>query len=380
LSKLFLLLSILGRPYAGPGDSVVLTLTLAHPVTRYILVPAPLKYNKAFAWSFTLDDGLASAYLVAFPFLSGGQVSPSYIDRWGKDQGGDGRWYPGLYYTDGCGNRIPFTAALAINGHSIVDSVTGRDGNLSWQQLRTMVAAGWDVFNHGYTHATGRGVHATYEVYANDTAVERHLGYHVTQFVIPGGKDDSISREPYVEAARREGLQAVHCGCFPQDGRLDGASFLTGRQFVRSADFDTRAVFSDLTARLASGQQAWINVFTHAVGNDDLWGISLRFPDLKALFDTLETRYGAGGQDNAWVASYQEVQEYRMLLRRLGYTIRISGSCVLLTCARPPAGLRHKAMTFLWTAPSPVVGVACQGCAVESFSKRGGTQVINVIL
>lgn len=41
------------------------------------IIPSPLKYNKHFAYSFTLDDGYRSAYLTAFPLLNGGKISAS---------------------------------------------------------------------------------------------------------------------------------------------------------------------------------------------------------------------------------------------------------------------------------------------------------------
>ena len=98
---------------------ITLILWTGKPASHYSFTPAPLKYNKDLAFSFTLDDGLVSAMRVVLPYFMGGRVSPSYVDEWGYDQGGDGRIYPGLYFTDGCGHRRSFHAAVAVNGRNV---------------------------------------------------------------------------------------------------------------------------------------------------------------------------------------------------------------------------------------------------------------------
>ena len=77
---------------------------------------AALKYNKHVAFSFTLDDGYRSAYTCAYPLLNGGLASPSIRDEYRNNQGGDGKHSDVLFYSDGCGQKIPFKLALAIAG------------------------------------------------------------------------------------------------------------------------------------------------------------------------------------------------------------------------------------------------------------------------
>src|SRR5690606_25520610 len=100
---------------SSSNDTIRIIITLDAPAADANVSITPLRYNKRFACSFTLDDGLVSAARVAFPFFNGGQVAPSFKDQWGFDQGGDGADHPGLFYTDGCGNPRPFTAAVAVN-------------------------------------------------------------------------------------------------------------------------------------------------------------------------------------------------------------------------------------------------------------------------
>jgi hypothetical protein len=90
-----------------------LKITFASPPSSVSVSKAPLRYNKDFAYSFTMDDGYISQYKVALPLFKGGTIPGSLSTPIG-DQGGDGSFSPGLFYTDGCGNDIPFRAGLAI--------------------------------------------------------------------------------------------------------------------------------------------------------------------------------------------------------------------------------------------------------------------------
>lgn len=360
---------------------VTLVLTLDHPVHDYSLTPAPLRYNKDFAFSFAVDDGLVSAALVGLPYLGGGTVSPSYMDPWGYDQGGDGRTYPGLFYTDGCGHTIPFRAAAAINGKSI-----GEKGRLNWDQVKALYRAGWDVYDHGYAHLTGEQVNAAAEIRQNGEVIRERTGIAVTQFVEPGGKGDSLSEEPYAKAAFAQGRMAVHCGHFPIDCRLPNDSLTAahmrvGRWFISSSSrgWQVDAFLHRLSRMVDSGGgRIWINAFTHSVGNDDVWGISLKYPDFRDLFDGLAARYGAQGRDNIWVASFQAVQEYQVLRYALKYAVSVKGNKVYcrIDTRGVPAGLRHRAMSFVWQSTSGIRSVECRGCVVESY----GRGLVNVQL
>lgn len=57
--------------------------------SKFDLKASPLKFNKHFAYCFTLDDGYRSAYLTAFPLLNGGKISNPDKNEWKVDQGGD---------------------------------------------------------------------------------------------------------------------------------------------------------------------------------------------------------------------------------------------------------------------------------------------------
>jgi hypothetical protein len=115
----------------------------ATPPSTPSVSKAVLRYDKDFAYSFTLDDATIDAVTTVLPVMKGGVVR------------GNGAAFAGLFYTDGCGNSIPFKAGIAWNSANQfgVDVHTGNvSDQLSWGQLDTLYDEGWDVMNHSYSH------------------------------------------------------------------------------------------------------------------------------------------------------------------------------------------------------------------------------------
>lgn len=140
---LFLLLfegisfSLMAQQTLSPGvDSVVVT--FKNIPTQFSVEKAPLKYNKAFAMSFQEDDALSDIYNLVYPAFHGTNGSN------------------GLYYTDGCGNRISFKMSSAIfifaaNGADILDPNDPYHDNskLTWPELDSLYKNHWGINNHG---------------------------------------------------------------------------------------------------------------------------------------------------------------------------------------------------------------------------------------
>ncbi|RZL96909.1 MAG: hypothetical protein EOO88_63465, partial [Pedobacter sp.] len=273
------------------------------------ITKAPLKYNKQLALSFTLDDGYRSAFLCAYPLLNGGQISPAYVDGWGKDQGGDGSVSKGLYYSDGCGNHVPFKLALAVNASSFNDTRAER-GNLNWDEMKTFYAAGWDVLNHSFRHSTKHGTNYEAEVVENNEAIRNGLGFDLSHFVVPGGEADPGYDMEYAKAAFKNGLFSVATtsGAGPVidvSKPLDLNKLIYNRTFLRSDTVSNNFALmneqlKNIESLLARPGATWYNEFSHGVGNDNLWGISLTFPDFKHYMTMLAAKHGIAGDDRLW--------------------------------------------------------------------------------
>ncbi|MFC0778988.1 polysaccharide deacetylase family protein [Flavobacterium sp. HJSW_4] len=305
---------------------------------------SPLKYNKHFAYSFTLDDGYRSAYLTAFPLLNGGKISKSSINEWKIDQGGDGTTSEGLFYSDGMGNKIPFKLALAINGGSIRDLPENR-GHLSWAEVKEMYNAGWDILNHGFHHATKHGTNYLIEVTGNTTSIKQNLNFKMSHFVVPGGEGDEKYYLEYEKDALNNGHFSVasYYGVgpvFKVDSKVDLDKMISARTFVQSSKDTitfktTDRYLKTLDSIVKQPNTVWFNEFTHGTGNTNLWNLSMRFPDFKYYMTTLANKYGAKGNDSIWMAPWQEVYEYIWLRDRLKIDFQQKNKEVTVTIQLP---------------------------------------------
>lgn len=356
---------------------------LEHPADSLHIYAAPLRYDKDFAFSFTLDDGLVSAYLVAFPFFSGGKVASAYVGSWGSDQGADGNAYPGLFYSDGCGNPEAFRAAIAINAKSI----GAASGWLDWKQVKGLYDAGWDVLNHGFAHATGGEVDAVFQARHNNEVVRQQTGIVMKDFVIPGGAGDTLSDGPYTRAAFSLGMETVQCEHFGKGFTLlpvppPASGLKLGRFFLHTSAAGgitgDSLLLASISSGLSRGRRFWINAFTHSVGGDNLWHISLVFPLFRAFFQQLEASYGLKGSDDMWMAPTQEVCEYLITRERTVCSVRRRGKTATVTILdNTPRGLRRHELTLV-VKGARIRRVKGRGCHVESYGGAGAKQLINV--
>jgi hypothetical protein len=322
------------------------------------LKPAPLKFNKHFAYSFTLDDGYRSAYLTAFPLLNGGKISSSDKNEWKIDQGGDGKISKGLFYSDGLGNKIPFKLALAINGGAIRDLPANR-GHLSWLEIKEMYNTGWDILNHGFHHATKHGTNYLAEVTENTISIKQNLDFTMSHFVVPGGEGDAGYHLEYEKDALANGFFSVASykgvgPIFKVNSKVDLDKMITARTFVQSSkdtiSFKTMDRYlKTVDSIVKEPNTVWFNDFTHGTGNTNLWNLSMRFPDFRYYMTALADKYGIKGNDSILMAPWQEVYEYIWLRDRIKVDYKKKSKEIEVTIELPeiPETFRHKAISLM---------------------------------
>ena len=318
---------------------------------------APLKYNKHLAFSFTLDDGYRSAYVAAFPLLNGGHVTASLPDEWRNDEGGDGNESKGLFYSDGCGNNVPFKLGLAINAANIGDLPLNR-GHLSWPEVQEMYDAGWDILNHGFHHATKHGTDFYAEVVKNVKMVKDSINFNMSQFIVPGGESDKGYEHDYEKDALKTGSFAVasYKGAGPViavDQPVNLTNMIYARDFIRSNKDSINMPMIDkhiqtIDSLMQQPQTLWFHQFTHGVGNTNLWNLSVLFPEFKYYMTSIEKKYGTTGTDKIWMAPWQEVYEYMWLRDHLKITTQQNGRNVVIKIEVPeiPETFRYEAISL----------------------------------
>lgn len=342
-------------PLENPPKTITFKIKLKS-AGKVKIKPSVLKFNKHFAYSFTLDDGYRSAYLTAFPLLNGGKISASNKNGWKIDQGGDGTTSKGLFYTDGFGNKIPFKLALAINGAALNN--TPNRGHLSWDEVREMYNSGWDILNHSFHHATTHGTNYLTEVTDNKKSIRENLNFKMSHFVVPGGEGD----EKYYLEYEKEALQNGHFSVASYYGKgpvykvndqVDLDKLISVRTFVQSSKDTTSFKTMDhylktIDSIVKQKDPVWFNEFTHGTGNTNLWNLSTRFPDFKYYMTKLANKYGENGNDSIWMAPWQEVYEYIWLRDRIKVDFVQNDKEVTVTIQLPeiPETFRNKSISL----------------------------------
>lgn len=284
---------------------------------------SPLKYNKDFAYSFTFDDGKIDGYSYGFKLLNGGTISET------------GESFPGLYFSDGCGNQIPFKASLGWNSvnSSFADIHFNTPDYITWTQLQELIAAGWNVLNHSYSHAAYGATDYNFQITENQKAVFAKTAYQMMHFVIPSGDLN------YINPAFFNGMQAVYSNKMEFLGYNNGidvdAPFLTEqlkiyRRYLYDELFtpsNILAKIDDVAGKSINGNHLWYHDFTHRIIPTPTGG-SLVWSTFKYYMQQIADKYGFQGSDRVWFAPPMEVLDYLHLRENTTLSYTKSGNRV----------------------------------------------------
>jgi hypothetical protein len=340
---------------------------------------AAFKYNKDFAYSFTLDDAGIDAYTCALPLFKGGLVR------------GNNLTYTGFFYTDGCGNDVPFRGGIAWNSANLlgIDVHTGSVGNqLTWQQLDTLYDLGWDVINHTFTHRSRWNGAMTGADYVNEIEQNRVVVRNKTQkriemplFVAPSGDTfyNSIAYQQQHQLVFNQPNDVVGFGGL--DVSLDyDFSGKTVHRMLLEESLGISPTFLDRAVTKSTGTaKIWYNEFTHRV-DDFTPTAAFGFKDFQAHLKRAADTWGKSGTDRMWMAPLQEVYEYLLMRRFATFTTAATGSKVDLTfdLYNVPKWLRRRTLSLVVNSTVNFSNVTVPAGVKVTFKGTGNQKLINL--
>ena len=361
----------------GKAQRIVITFGNA-PITTPSLSFAPIKYDKDMAYSLTFDDSQTDAYTVGLPFLGGGYVALNKTN------------YPGFFFTDGCGNNMPFRAGIAWNTANVLGTdvhVGNAPTNLSWQQLDTLYDLNWDVFNHSFDHKSALESVLTDQNYRdeidkNAATIRERTQKHIETpvFVVPSGDSK------YAPFAFEKGYKSV----FNQSGDVTGIGGLKVDDSVSFNKVFFRSIlnesvnqinpFDDAIQKCVNGAHYWFNEFNHRV--DDISGTNkeLQFYTFESHLKYIAGRYGKNGTDQIWMAPLQEVTEYFYMRRTLKYTVSYEQDKMIIDfdMANVPAWFRRNHITLKIGGDADISTVTVQRGLNYTVRPKGKNKIINL--
>ncbi|MCF8397129.1 MAG: T9SS type A sorting domain-containing protein [Bacteroidales bacterium] len=298
LSMLFCVAEV----YAQQVGINTVTVRFDQPPTTYSVEKAPLRYNKDFAFGMHIDDNSKDIYTHAFPLLNGGSIS--------------GVNYPGLYYTDGCGNDIAFKMSVSVFSFEQGGTVDGHDPNgpyadlnVTWPELIELYQNEWGVYNHGLT--SSNALDPYYSIRRNHSYVKRKMldatpgGPEMKVFVNPNGDETFTTpafNEDYIVAYRQYsfGVPSFDVTIFDV-----GDSLRMGRTTMEGSTNMVNVVNSIANASVNEAHH-FGSGYNHSITG----GAGYSFPVFRAYMNSIANTYGKNGLDNIWMTTEEEILEY----------------------------------------------------------------------
>ncbi|MCD6346520.1 MAG: T9SS type A sorting domain-containing protein [Bacteroidales bacterium] len=367
--------NIMSQSAANPEDIIEVLLHFNQKPDNFDLWKTALKYNKDFAYSFTFDDGLITGYSNGYMFINGGVADANGVD------------YPGISFTNGNGEQIKASAGLAwySANSSGSDIHINTPSYITWTQLIEVLGAGWDVFNHSYTHDAYSGTDYEAEVRLNNETVLEQTGYKMTQFVIPSGDKN------YVQYALDYGMKAIY------SNKSDFAGYPGGLQVANLPDMNGVSIykryiydsgftvdkltqdFDAMAAKSKNGTHYWYNEFTHRIDLNTYSG-SMTFENFRNYMQNIADKYALQGSDRMWMASLQEVYEYLQIRQDLIIEQTWEGNDLRVTfhLGSLPDDLRHRSLSLgVLASENFSTELITSGPLMDSFN-QSDTTIINL--
>lgn len=318
------------------------------------LKPAKLKYDKQGWISGEWDDNSA-ATLQAFEILKN------------------------FSYTDGCGNKIPYALAVAVNGrHQYDNREFGYwDGLVTYTAMQKLIENGWDIENHSYYH----GIEGNYNfgndwlknIKELDDLLFAKIGYRMNGAVVP------TSYENFPTAAKNYGyLFSSSQGTF--DGMKPSGQPQWGRGF---ADFDWAPEDFSAFGRLfyddwKAMEKDFIDWCGGAFSNYNSY---IRFGSHgidEAIFTKMMNYIRDNSKDKFAVLPTREIMEYRIVARQpIDYKLDGNKMIVTVDLKNLPARFRWKDMSFIAASSDKITAVTAIN-NIDKVSFNAETGLINI--
>lgn len=352
-------------------ENIKIVVTFEEVPEIYELTKAPLKYNKQFALSFQVDDGTVDIYTKVYPYFS----------------------Y--LFYTDGCGNDISFTASSSIycfqepgeNGPDMHDPTDPSfdDSYLVWENIEELYSQKYGIFNHGVSgKPTTTDVWMNYSIARNRSFLRRKLyslsgGKEITNaFVCPNQLQEWT--QPAFDNNYKIALNKKDNGPIGLNGgNVNATTNWYDQKYIKRREayriVPVLEYVDELFNQSIEGANFWGSVFTHHIVDVDE-GAHYPTDNFQSDFANIAAAYGKGSLDNILVASDEEIYDYLNIRDRVELVENWIDNTLEITLSGTVADdLRYYAMSLVVESETAITSIDVEGS--DAFSKDEIKGLIN---
>ncbi|MBI9037037.1 MAG: T9SS type A sorting domain-containing protein [Bacteroidales bacterium] len=342
------------------------TITFMNPPEDFAVEKAALKYNKDFAFSIHLDDGLENIYTHAFPFLQGGQISGTY--------------YQGLKYTDGCGTDIFFkmsSAMFSFNNEFGQDvHFEGNGYYTTWSQIIEMYQNEWGIYNHAlspnYASDKYYSIARNYSYVKLKTLSATEGGIEMDIFVVPNGNVDytTFAFDEGCIASYNEGTGPLSNPYIYYYGvdvtSISNWDTLKMRRINLISEVNLSDSVDAIAEKSVDGKHYWRSFFSHSINNGS-WGYS--FPNFEQNMNQIEEDYGKFGLDNVWMTTEEDILNYLIINNIVQVNTELSDNKLEITFdGELPTDLRFYSLSLIVTSDVAITSIEVDGGTSSSYN------------
>lgn len=336
-----------------------------------------LKYDKHFAFCFTVDDSYINGWSRIFAAINARWMDDNdFVHISTSRTTGEKREEP-LCITDGCGNDRHFTFGEAIwannrNSYSpngfIVDKGTSLySPYISWEELQVLTDLGNAVYWHDID-TSGRDITNVDEIVAgmkeDYEKTYSKIGYRMRTMAQPNGDLN------YLKAAEKSPLATLtRATTNVEDVFLNTCKSLYKMNvYGGKCPGDYEGKLEELAEQSASSDPKLISLLVHRPMMDCI-----------EFFETIDALYGKKGADNIWVTSYDELYEYIERKNTVTWTSRVENGYKVFTVKVPKEeSFRYNELTFIVKGCNgPAEWVSDNLCGFSSAARADGTTIVN---
>ena len=309
---------------------------------------APLKYNKRFAFGYSIDDTSMQAYSVVQALFAGKWIDDANFCHLGADRTtGHAPEHP-LYYTDGLGTRRYFAVGNYLitlrskeqyGHHPLEGSAGASNPYLRFDELKAIqdFDGEWMIHNVDETvwdrtdpRSIARGM-----IEVNDYMEANGVGRSIMSSTPDGNENYPAAALVCddIKAICRERGAGTNLDVL---AIKDIEKMQTPRYFMDDTSVENlRGILARTTGNSVLGLSAhWGSLGSHrprgAVGVDDgNWN------NVREVLEYIYAAYGAAGTDEVWFANDSEVYQYLYLKRYTSISKRIEGNDLVVTVEMP---------------------------------------------
>lgn len=337
----------------------------------------PLKYDKHFAFSYSVDDSYENGWSKIFALFNGLWIDDQEFFHFGLAPSTGTQAAP-LCVTDGCGNDRRFTFGESIqpcvwnknNPEGIIQDVITSKYNpyISWEELQMMTDLGNAVYWHN-VNSSKWFENDPEEIslgFAEDfDRTMSKIGYPLKTLAQPDGNVF------YLQAARSSDLVCLTrvTGNIYTDICLDrNPSLFKEEIFGGNSAASNEEKLEELASQARQEHPILTSKFTHRPQEDEL-----------SFFREVAQLYGKDGADNIWVASYDEIYDYTFLKGNAVISAHIQDGHIVFDVTVPSdAKCLFNELSFIVSGADGKAEPCSENlCGFSSVRREDGTVLVN---